>query len=108
MTKTTKAYDLEERTVKFGEQVIRIGKTINMNTITKPIINQLIKCSTRIGANYAVADDAELPRDFKYKIGICKKESREAKHFLRMLATVSPCNDTLHSISNGKKPKRSS
>lgn len=39
-----------------------------------------------MGANYCEADDAESRKDFKHKIGICKKESRESKHFLRMSA----------------------
>jgi len=85
-----KKYDLEERTAKFGELVIRLLKEIPQNPITIPLINQLIKCSTSIGANYCEADDAESKMDFKHKIGICKKESRETKHFLRMLATAVP------------------
>ena len=83
-------YDLEERTAKFGEDIIRLLKKTEHNTITRPIINQLVKCGTSIGANYCEADDAESSQDFKHKIGICKKESREAKHFLRMLAVAAP------------------
>jgi four helix bundle protein len=61
-------------------------KKVPRNEITRPIINQLIKAATSVGANYCEADDAESKRDFKHKIGICKKESRESKHFLRMMA----------------------
>ncbi|MGB9743300.1 MAG: four helix bundle protein [Minisyncoccales bacterium] len=43
-----------------------------------------------MGANYCEADDAESSQDFKHKIGICKKESRETKHFLRMSAVAIP------------------
>ncbi len=28
--------------------------------------------------------------DFKHKVGICKKESREAKHFIRMVVISNP------------------
>lgn len=83
-------YDLEERTAKFGEDVIRFCMIIPKNEITRPIINQLVKCSTSVGANYCEADDAESGQDFKHKIGICKKESRETKHFLRMSAIAAP------------------
>src|SRR3972149_12331040 len=83
-------YALEERTAKFGEDVIGFCQTLPKNDITKPIINQLIKCGTSVGANYCEADDAESKADFKHKIGICKKESREAKHFLRMSAIAVP------------------
>jgi len=84
-TQITK-YDLEERTAKFGEDVIRFCRSLPVNEITRPIINQLVKCGTSVGANYCEADDAESSKDFKHKIGICKKESRECKHFLRMSA----------------------
>ncbi len=83
-------YDLEERTAKFGEDVIRFCKSLPSNEITRPIINQLIKCGTSVGANYCEADDAESSKDFKHKIGICKKESRECKHFLRMAVVACP------------------
>jgi four helix bundle protein len=83
-------YDLEERTAKFGEEIIRFCYALPKNEITKPLINQLIKCGTSVGANYCEADDAESKADFKHKIGICKKESRESKHFLRMLVVSVP------------------
>ncbi|MBI2448594.1 four helix bundle protein [Candidatus Microgenomates bacterium] len=85
---TKRNYDLEERTAKFGEDVIRFCRIIREDTITRPLIQQLIRAATSVGANYSEADDAESKRDFKHKIGICKKESREAKHFLRMIAVA--------------------
>ena len=83
-------YDLEERTAKFGEEIINFCRSLPLNDITRPIINQLVKCGTSVGANYCEADDAESGKDFKHKIGICKKESRESKHFLRMSAVAVP------------------
>src|SRR3989338_542221 len=88
--KDKKKYDLEERTAKFGEDIIRFCIDIPKNEITKPIINQLVKCGTSVGANYCEADDAESGDDFRHKIGICKKESREAKHFVRMIVIAVP------------------
>jgi four helix bundle protein len=92
MTEGSKKYDLEERTAKFGEEVIKFCKKLSRNHIVDPLIVQLIRCATSVGANYCEADDAESGKDFKHKIGICKKESRESKHFLRMIATASPEN----------------
>lgn len=85
-----KRFGLEERTAKFGENVIKFTKDIPVNEVTRPIIDQLVKCGTSIGANYCEADDAESRKDFKHKIGICKKESSQAKHFLRMAAIAAP------------------
>lgn len=89
---SSKKYNLEERTAKFGESVITFCVKLSKNPITDPLINQLIRSSTSIGANYCEADDAESAKDFKHKIGICKKEARESKHFLRMLAIATPGN----------------
>jgi four helix bundle protein len=83
-------YNLEERTAKFGENVIRFCNKIPRNVITNPLINQLIKSATSVGANYCEADDAESKFDFKHKIGIVKKECRETKHFLRMINVAVP------------------
>ena len=85
-----KIYDLEERTARFGEGIIKFCQKIPKNVITNPLINQLVKAGTSVGANYCEADDAESKQDFRHKIGICKKESRESKHFLRMIIMAMP------------------
>lgn len=83
-------YDLEERTAKFGENIIKFCSKLPKNPIVNPLIVQLVKSGTSVGANYSEADDAESKQDFRHKIGICKKESRESKHFLRMLVVAVP------------------
>jgi len=88
-------YDLEERTAKFGEEIIRFCNRIERNPITIPLINQLIKCGTSVGANYCEADDAESKDDFRHKIGIVKKECRESKHFLRMIVIAVPNSNAI-------------
>ncbi|HBU08876.1 MAG: four helix bundle protein [Omnitrophica WOR_2 bacterium RIFOXYC2_FULL_45_15] len=79
-------YDLEERTAKFGEEIIEFAKKIPQSCVTIPLITQLIKSATSVGANYCEADDACSKKDFVNKIYICKKESRESKHWLRMIS----------------------
>jgi len=78
-------YDLEERTSKFGEEVIGLCQTVKQDAINRPVISQLIRSSTSIGANYMEANGASSKRDFGNKIYICKKECLETKHWLRML-----------------------
>ncbi len=85
-----KKWDLEERTAKFGENIIKFCKTVPKNIITTPLISQLVKAGTSVGANYCEADDAESKRDFRHKIGIAKKEARESKHFIRMIVVAVP------------------
>jgi four helix bundle protein len=83
-------YDLIERTAEFGENIIKFAKKIPKNSITISLITQLIRASTSVGANYCEADDAESKKDFIHKLGICKKEARESKHWLRMIVMACP------------------
>jgi len=89
-TTSQKAFDLEERTATFGEAVVRFAKKIPHNPVTLPLISQFVRSGTSVGANYCEADDAGSKKDFKYKIGICRKEARETKLWLRMIATAAP------------------
>ena len=82
-------YDLEERTARFAENIIELCKKAPKNAVTLPIINQLIRAGTSIGDNYCEANGASSKKDFKNKIFICKKESKETKYWLRMLAKAA-------------------
>jgi four helix bundle protein len=86
----TRAFDLEERTGAFGEAVIAFCRKAPLGPITSPIVTQLVKAGTSVGANYGEANDAESRRDFRHKIGICRKESKESMHFLRMMVAAVP------------------
>jgi four helix bundle protein len=85
-----KPYDLEERTAKFGEAIIEFCRSIRQDAISNPLISQLVRSGTSIGANYAEANAASSKKDFKNKIFICKKETQETKHWLRMIAKYRP------------------
>ena len=85
-----KKYDLEERTAQFGEAIIELVKTFHQDSINSPLINQIVRAATSIGANYMEADGAESKKDFQHKISICKKEAKETKHWLRMIAKANP------------------
>jgi four helix bundle protein len=81
-------YDLEERTARFGEAVIAFAKKIPVNVITTPLIGQLVRSGTSVGANYCEADDSDSKKDFRFKIGICRREAKETKHWLRMVVAA--------------------
>lgn len=90
MTPTSKQYDLEERTAKFGEKIISFCKQLKKDVIILPLMNQLIRAATSIGANYCEANNASSKKDFRNKIFICKKEAQETKYWLRMMAQAVP------------------
>ncbi len=87
---SAKPYDLEERTGRFGEDIVTFAKRIPVTLVTESLIPQLVRSGTSVGANYCEADNAGSKKEFRYRISICKRESRESKHWLRMIATAVP------------------
>jgi four helix bundle protein len=83
-------YDLEERTALFGEAIIAFAKRVPQNVVTLPLIRQLVRCGTSVGANYCEADDSVSKKEFRKNIGTCKKEARETKFHMRMIAAAEP------------------
>lgn len=87
MTESPKIkYDLEERTAHFGEEIIEFCRTLPQDAVSRPLISQMVRSATSIGANYMEANAASSKKDFRNKIFICKKEAQETTHWLRMLA----------------------
>ena len=84
-----KSFDLEERTAEFGQEVIKLCRTIPQDAISKPIISQLVRSATSIGANYAEARAASSRKDFANKIYIARKETQESRHHLKMLGALA-------------------
>ena len=91
----TKNYDLEERTAKFAEQVIKVCKKLVKNPISLPIIDQLVRSGTSVGANYCEANGASSKKDFKNKIFICKKEAKETQYWLRTIVVTTDDNEII-------------
>lgn len=85
-----KKYDLSERTAKFGEDIIEFANEIPNTPVNRPLISQIVRSGTSIGSNYMEADCAESKKDFRHKIGLCRKESKETTHWLRMIAKANP------------------
>lgn len=94
-----KEFDLEERTAKFGEDVIEFCKSVPVGPIHKILISQTVRSATSVGANYCEANGASSRKDFKNKIHICQKEAKETKHWLRMFAKAIPDqSETIRSL----------
>ena len=83
-------FDLEERTARFGEDIIRFCKKLPMNPANSRLVGQLVGCGTSVGANYCEANEGVSKKDFRNTIGRCVKEAKETKFFLRMVAAAEP------------------
>jgi four helix bundle protein len=83
-------FDLEERTARFGEAIVRFTKKIPRDPSNNRLIDQLVGCGTSVGANYCEADERVSKKDFRFTISRCVKEAKETKFFLRMVAASEP------------------
>jgi four helix bundle protein len=83
-------FDLAERTARFGESVIELARSIHRDDVSGPIVRQLVRSATSVGANYTEADEAGSKKEFRYRISVCCREARETQYWLRMLASAAP------------------
>src|SRR6266478_1941163 len=83
-------FDLEVRTALFGEAVIRFARRVPQHAVNNRLIDQLVGAGTSVGANYCEGDDAYSRKEYALRIGTCRKEARETKFFLRMIASSEP------------------
>jgi four helix bundle protein len=92
-------FDLHERTACFGERIITFAKSLPPDRVLAPLVPQLVRAGTSVGANYCEADDAVSKKEFFHKIGTCKKEARETKYWLRMIVAAEPvCKDNARKL----------
>ena len=92
-TRKLHPFDLEERTARFGERIIRFVKRIPRGREypeNNRLVDQLVGAGTSVGANYCEANDSVSKKDFKFSIKRCIKEAKETRFFLRMAATSEP------------------
>jgi four helix bundle protein len=83
----TKAYDLEERTLEFSKRALQILKGLPQNTFNTPIISQVVRSITAIGANYIEAKESLGKKDFIMRVRISRKEAKESCYWLRILVS---------------------
>ena len=75
-----------------GELIIDFAGGVHQTPITSPLISQLVRAGTSIGANLAEADESDTQKEFLYRMSLARRESKETQHWLRMLARAFPEN----------------
>ncbi len=79
---------IEERTAVFGARVVRFAKSVRLTPVTQPLIKQIVRSGTSIGANYCKANDAETKKVFRQRIATCRKEAKETRHWIQMIVAA--------------------
>ena len=84
---------LRDRTMNMAVEVRNVLKSIETNSIDKPIVNQLIRSSTSVAANYRSATRGRSDAEFYSKICIVVEESDETKFWFDYLLRVRVLNE---------------
>ncbi len=92
-------YDLEKRTLDFSKSIIQLCNKIKTSHLNINILNQLLRSSTSVGANYREANGASSKNDFRNKIYLSKKEIKETQYWLELLSELVSKNDEISKIT---------
>lgn len=86
--------DLPERTFRFAARIVTLCRHLDdRSTVSRALMNQLLRSGTSIGANIEEGQASQSEADFLSKYSIACKEARETHYWLRLLAetqTISP------------------
>jgi four helix bundle protein len=81
-------FDLEERLLEYAVRIIRLVDALPASPAGRHVANQLLRCGTSPLANHGEVQGAESRKDFIHKLGLCLKEIREARRWLRLVHRV--------------------
>lgn len=87
---TKRSFDLEDRTLEFASDVIKLCRKLARDSINNELIRQLIRAAGSVGANYREANDVLSKKDFCHKIGITLREAKESHYWLQLLNEANP------------------
>lgn len=78
-------FNLEDRTLIFAKDIIRLCHKLPNNIVNSKLVDQIIRSSGSIGANYREANDSLGKKDFLLRLRISKKETKETNFWLELL-----------------------
>ena len=89
--------DLAVRTYEFAREIHIICKQYRKDGAEGSDIDQAIRSSGSIGANYLEANDALSKKDFIYRLRVSRKEAKECLFWLKLIQETnkSPCSERL-------------
>lgn len=85
MKENPREFDLEDRLVDYASAIIELTETLPNTRAGNHVAGQLLRSGTSPAPNYGEAQAAESRRDFTHKMGICLKELRESRIWLRII-----------------------
>ncbi len=90
----TKEFDLERRSTDYAKAVIRLCKSIPVNSINDRLTSQVVGAAGSVGANYREANDSLGKKDFIQRLKIARREAKEASHWLELILEANTLKAT--------------
>jgi four helix bundle protein len=81
--------DMKARTKKFTIDCALLCSKLPNSREYNSYVNQLIRCSSSVGANYRSSQRAKSSADFINKLKIVEEEADESNFFLEILLEIS-------------------
>ena len=85
--------EIQDRTFRFGVNTTKFCIRLFRRQELQPILRQLLRSGTSIGANMEEADGAVSKKEFIHKASISFKEAKETKYWLRIMKEAELLND---------------
>ena len=80
--------DIYDRTFTFACRVVLLHRAAARGMTARPLMNQMLRSGTGIGANLEEAEAGQSKADFISKTRIALKEARETVYWLRLIAAT--------------------
>ena len=88
-------YDLEQRTLDFAKDIRLFLKSIPDTIANREDSKQLVRLSGSVGANYIEANESISKKDFKLRIKISRKESKESIYWLKLIIETNKLDNKI-------------
>ena len=88
-------FDLEKRTLEFSKNIRDFCKALPKSIHNREYIEQIIRSSASIGANYIEANEALSKKDFVMRMKISRKETKETRYWLELIEINTTQKDIL-------------
>lgn len=80
-----KKFDIYDRALEFAARVAKSVTKLPKSQMSIVYGKQVVRSSGSVGANIEEADGTLTKKDFVNKMGIARRESRESRHWLRLI-----------------------
>ena len=85
---------LRTKSKEFAKDIVFLCRALKQNGVESPLINQLLRCGTSVGANVHEAQYAQGTKDFISKLEIALKECNESEYWLELLYETNSISKT--------------